>query len=236
MSEFLISERHLQERVFACQNIITELQNFSHYTQASSYISLVNELQKHIHVLSAVETFTIIEEEEKITTQVAESNNIEQNKTIFQENVSCETFSEPPVSDETNSSTIQREEEESGTKYRIPKIKTEESDANFIKEELPNIILEEEIQDILQPISEISSPSFSVGRNITLDLNDHYIFTKTLFSGNSEELKKCIEHLKLLNTQQECKEYLSELYYDKNWKKHDEEAQRLWQLVEESFV
>lgn len=69
-----------------------------------------------------------------------------------------------------------------------------------------------------------------------LDLNDKVAFTKSLFAGNDEELKSTIEKLNSFNTLDEAKQYLSEIYYRKDWSKVDEYAQRLWNLVENKFM
>lgn len=69
-----------------------------------------------------------------------------------------------------------------------------------------------------------------------LDLNDKVAFTKSLFAGNDEELKVTIEKLNSFSTLEEAKQYLSEIYYKKDWGKVDEYAQRLWNLVENKFM
>ncbi|QOW11113.1 hypothetical protein Q73A0000_12465 [Kaistella flava (ex Peng et al. 2021)] len=69
-----------------------------------------------------------------------------------------------------------------------------------------------------------------------LDLNDKVAFAKSLFAGNEEELKATIEKLNSFSTLEEAKQYLSEIYYKKDWSKVDEYAQRLWNLVENKFM
>lgn len=69
-----------------------------------------------------------------------------------------------------------------------------------------------------------------------LDLNDRIAFTKKLFNGSQVELNETIRTLNEFKTLEDAKEYLSDLYYDKNWKKADEYAQRLWNLVENKFM
>lgn len=68
-----------------------------------------------------------------------------------------------------------------------------------------------------------------------LDLNDKVAFSKSLFGGNDEELKSTIQKLNSFDTLEEAKQYLSEIYYRKDWSKKDEFAQRLWKLVESKF-
>lgn len=69
-----------------------------------------------------------------------------------------------------------------------------------------------------------------------LDLNDKVAFTKSLFAGNEIELKETIEKLNSFSNLEDAKQYLSEVYYRKDWGKVDEYAQRLWNLVENKFM
>lgn len=69
-----------------------------------------------------------------------------------------------------------------------------------------------------------------------LDLNDKVAFTKSLFAGNDQELKETIEKLNSFDNLEGAKQYLSEIYYKKDWSKVDEYAQRLWNLVENKFM
>lgn len=69
-----------------------------------------------------------------------------------------------------------------------------------------------------------------------LDLNDKVAFTKLLFKGDADELSKTITKLNTFDNIEDARQYLSELYYDKDWKKADEYAQRLWSLVENKFL
>lgn len=68
-----------------------------------------------------------------------------------------------------------------------------------------------------------------------LDLNDKVAFTKLLFKGNEQELKNAVDKLNSFTDLEEAKVYLSEIYYERDWKKVDEYAQRLWTLVENKF-
>ena len=69
-----------------------------------------------------------------------------------------------------------------------------------------------------------------------LDLNDKVAFTKLLFNGDAEELKTTVDKLNSFNNLEDAKQYLSEVYYEKDWTKADEYAQRLWSLVENKFL
>ena len=69
-----------------------------------------------------------------------------------------------------------------------------------------------------------------------LDLNDRMAFTKMLFGGSQSELNYAVFELNNCKNIEEAKEYLSDLYYAKDWGKADEYAQRLWILVENKFL
>lgn len=68
-----------------------------------------------------------------------------------------------------------------------------------------------------------------------LDLNDKVAFTKLLFNGDENELKLTIDKLNSFDSLDDAKQYLSEIYYSKDWKNADDYAQRLWNLVESKF-
>ena len=48
-------------------------------------------------------------------------------------------------------------------------------------------------------------------------------------------MKYVLERLNEARNLDDAKEYLSDLYYDRDWKPVDEYAQRLWSLVESRF-
>lgn len=69
-----------------------------------------------------------------------------------------------------------------------------------------------------------------------LDLNDKLAFTQKLFDGSQHELNETVRILNSFDNVDAAKEYLSDMYYEKNWEKVDEYAQRLWSLVENRFL
>lgn len=73
-------------------------------------------------------------------------------------------------------------------------------------------------------------------KEFRLDLNDRMAFTKMLFGGSQSELNYAVFELNNCKNIEEAKEYLSDLYYAKDWGKADEYAQRLWILVENKFL
>ena len=68
-----------------------------------------------------------------------------------------------------------------------------------------------------------------------LDINDRLAFSKMLFDNSQSELNEVVKKLNSFKTLDEAKAYLSDVYYEKNWEKVDEYAQRLWSLVENKF-
>lgn len=89
------------------------------------------------------------------------------------------------------------------------------------------------------PTPSISTPSAPIvekaKNDFKLDLNDKIAFTKTLFAGSQAHLNDAIRIINDCDNLEEAKEYLSDLYYDRNWSKVDDYAQRLWTLVENKF-
>lgn len=69
-----------------------------------------------------------------------------------------------------------------------------------------------------------------------LDINDKIAFTKVLFGGSQVELNEVVSRLNSYKTLDQAKDYLSDVYYERNWQKVDEYAQRLWGLVENKFL
>lgn len=69
-----------------------------------------------------------------------------------------------------------------------------------------------------------------------LDINDKIAFTKVLFGGSQVELNEVVAKLNSFKKIDQAKDYLSDVYYERNWQKVDEYAQRLWSLVENKFM
>lgn len=110
------------------------------------------------------------------------------------------------------------ERETGHEKIEIPVVK--EDTGSLIKTNIPTDFME----------AEKPRPEFR------LDLNDRIAFTKVLFSGSQSDLNNTMTELNSCRNLEEAKEYLSDLYYEKNWDKVDEYAQRLWILVENKFA
>ncbi|EJL75151.1 hypothetical protein [Chryseobacterium populi] len=104
----------------------------------------------------------------------------------------------------------------------------QEKKETVIKEDMGSLLKTNIPTDFME--AEKRKPEFK------LDLNDRIAFSKTLFGGSQSELNEVITDLNSFRTLEEAKEYLSDLYYARNWGKVDEYAQRLWVLVENKFL
>jgi len=69
-----------------------------------------------------------------------------------------------------------------------------------------------------------------------LDLNDRIAFSQYLFDGSQSELNQVVTVLNSFNSLDKAQEFLSDIYYERDWKKVDNYAQRLWTLVENRFL
>lgn len=69
-----------------------------------------------------------------------------------------------------------------------------------------------------------------------LDLNDRIAFSQHLFDGSQSELNQVVAVLNSFNSLDKAQEFLSDIYYERDWKKVDSYAQRLWTLVENRFL
>ncbi len=69
-----------------------------------------------------------------------------------------------------------------------------------------------------------------------LDLNDRIAFSQYLFNGSQSELNQVVSILNSFNSLEKAKEFLSDIYYERDWIKVDNYAQRLWTLVENRFL
>ena len=69
-----------------------------------------------------------------------------------------------------------------------------------------------------------------------LDLNDRIAFSQHLFDGSQSELNQVVTVLNSFTSLDKAQEFLSDIYYERDWKKVDSYAQRLWTLVENRFL
>jgi hypothetical protein len=77
----------------------------------------------------------------------------------------------------------------------------------------------------------------SLGKSITLGLNDRIAFEKNLFGGSTDDLNRVLSQLNTINTFDEAKDFINELvkpdYND--WKGKEEYEERFLEIVEKKF-
>ncbi|PIE50785.1 MAG: hypothetical protein CSA38_01430 [Flavobacteriales bacterium] len=202
------------------QDILTSLKIINKYSdnefidKSNGSIGLIEKSDDNL-------TKEIIEDEKEIIKekQTTSEKSLEPEQ-IIEEN---ETLVDEEPSEKVEES-VQNEESKLP---KVPKIKLkntlfEEHEIEVKSEE--QIIKKEEL-----PINEPKKQSFK------LDLNDRIAFTKVLFNGSQLELKETIDVLNSFEKIEQAQEYLSEVYYQRNWEENEEIAQRLWSLVENKF-
>lgn len=127
-------------------------------------------------------------------------------------------------------------------KFKLAHIKGLKVVQNFFDEDPLEKITETENQETLadKPAGSLLKSNIPTDfmeatkkrADFKIDFNDKVAFTKLLFAGNEEELRATVAHLNTFENLEDAKQFLSELYYKKDWSKLDEYAQRLWELVE----
>ena len=151
-----------------------------------------------------------------------------------------------PPKNETLHSETKEEQLHSEKKFKLAHIKGLKVVQNLFDED-PLERFEEQKNHIAEPKTESGSilktniptdfmEAEKKKNEFKLDLNDKVAFTKLLFNGEAEELKNTVDKLNSFNNIEDAKQYLSEVYYQKDWAKVDEYAQRLWNLVENKFL
>lgn len=154
-----------------------------------------------------------------------EEENAEEPSITIEENISVteeiQTEEEHPVS---------QEEQHREKKIKLPHIKGLKTVQTLFDDEiLAAQPATPSVTDVSQDIKPSKTP-------FKLDLNDRIAFSKMLFGGSQMELNEVVNQLNHFETLEEAKEYLSDMYYEKDWEKVDEYAQRLWILVENKFM
>lgn len=133
--------------------------------------------------------------------------------------------------DAQNSQTLQEK------KIKLASIKALKSQTTPLFEEDKTPYQNPEMVDIPKASRpEDHSDNVKSRPDFKLDLNDRIAFTNQLFGGSQSEMDETVRRLNAATTLDEAKEYLSEQYYQRHWKKKDDYAQRLWTLVENRFL
>lgn len=213
-----ISETEIQE------NVLPELENEEEEIINGEENAEIPEITLEIADEEEIEQETyaenIVEEENptEITIDIAEEEEPKNEEEIVPVEV-------PHIEEITS------EEEQEGKKIKLVKIKNmNHIQALFDEETL------EQITEKPEPKQETKAKNTAPKREFVLDLNDKIAFSKMLFGGSQTELNDVVKILNSFENIDDAKQYLSDMYYDKNWDKVDEYAQRLWFLVENRFI
>lgn len=77
----------------------------------------------------------------------------------------------------------------------------------------------------------------TLGKSISLGLNDRIAFEKHLFCGSADDLNRVLSQLNTINTFDEAKDFISELVKPdyNNWTGKEEYEERFMQIVEKKF-
>lgn len=83
--------------------------------------------------------------------------------------------------------------------------------------------------------SEGSPEINSIFSNFGMSVEDKNEFQQKLFQNDENEMKQVLTQINDYRTLEDAKEYLSDVYYDRNWRPVDAYAQKLWGLIEKRF-
>ncbi|MEJ8606817.1 hypothetical protein JSO56_07760 [Riemerella anatipestifer] len=122
--------------------------------------------------------------------------------------------------------------EEQDKKIKLAHIKGLSVQSLFDEETITEPKQEAEVSEEVEPLATPSKPR----QDFKLDFNDRLAFLKVLFDNSQVDMNEVIKKLNSFDNIEQAREYLSDVYYERNWGKVDEYAQRLWVLVENKFL
>ena len=188
------------------------------------------------------------EELEQISNKKIEIEKLEEEERIHQERRKILDIEKPIHTEKSVEPTEIHESPHHSKKFKLSHIKgLNIVQSLFDDDHLMNI--PEEIKEEQKPETPHKNPSLLKNNMPTdyleaekqlpdfkLDINDKIAFTKVLFDGSQVELNEVVTKLNSFKKLDQAKDYLSDVYYERNWEKVDEYAQRLWSLVENKFL
>ncbi|MDY3547800.1 hypothetical protein PG291_04205 [Riemerella anatipestifer] len=133
---------------------------------------------------------------------------------------------------EENQETEEEISEEQDKKIKLAHIKGLSVQSLFDEEIITEPKQEAEVSEEVVPLATPSKPR----QDFKLDFNDRLAFLKVLFDNSQVDMNEVIKKLNSFDDIEHAREYLSDVYYERNWGKVDEYAQRLWALVENKFL
>lgn len=104
------------------------------------------------------------------------------------------------------------------------------------KEEVTQTI-SEDIKKIIEEIKPVTETPKSIGKAITLALNDKIAFETNLFSGNTDDLNRVISQLNTFTSFEEAKSFVIDFVKPdyNNWAGKEEYETRFLEIVENKF-
>ncbi|MEJ8597794.1 hypothetical protein JSO62_03695 [Riemerella anatipestifer] len=142
---------------------------------------------------------------------------------------------EPQSAEEQQEENQEKEEEiseEQDKKIKLAHIKGLSVQSLFDEETITEPKQETAAPEEVEPLATPSKPR----QDFKLDFNDRLAFLKVLFDNSQVDMNEVIKKLNSFDDIEQAREYLSDVYYERNWGKVDEYAQRLWALVENKFL
>ncbi|MDY3520113.1 hypothetical protein PG614_01670 [Riemerella anatipestifer] len=133
---------------------------------------------------------------------------------------------------EKNQETAEEISEEQDKKIKLAHIKGLSVQSLFDEETIAEPKQEAEVSEEVEPLAAPNKPR----QDFKLDFNDRLAFLKVLFDNSQVDMNEVIKKLNSFDNIEQAREYLSDVYYERNWGKVDEYAQRLWALVENKFL
>lgn len=196
-----------------------------------SQFSFAMEKDEPVHEVIAKDYETIIAEKEQKLRELEENRK----KAMSQ---SAEHSKEKPAKEDSSLSETEDQQEKKFRLAHIKGLKIAKSlfdDELFDSEEKPKA--EPQSRSLLKnnvPTDYMEAPK--PRPEFKLDLNDRIAFSQHLFDGSQSELNEVVNRLNAFTSVADAQEFLSDIYYAKDWKKVDNYAQRLWTLVENRFL
>lgn len=244
LDDNLISENAIEEEVIFT-NELNEIENEEPLVQSTEMVEVPEgNVEEKIEedMISEIE----IEQnyEERVAQKEREFLELEERRRKIVD-FKKEDIIHPPKNETLHSET-KHEQFHSEKKFKLAHIKGLKVVQNLFDEDPLERLAEEKIQ-----VQESKTESGSILKTniptdfmeaekkkneFKLDLNDKVAFTKLLFNGDADELKSTVDKLNSYDNLEDAKQFLSEVYYQKDWGKVDEYAQRLWNLVENKFL
>ena len=233
IQEDVILEEHFVDEPIFEETTISELTDEQYFIEKEQELFLKTEILKEENHQEMVEIENVQHEIEKL----------EEEERLHEERVKIQEIEKPTHTEKPNV-LAEIHESHHSKKFKLSHIKglnivqslfdddplehLQEETKEEVQHNTPSLIKNNMPTDYLE--AEKQLPDFK------LDINDKIAFTKVLFGGSQVELNEVISKLNSFKTLDGAKDYLSDVYYERNWDKVDEYAQRLWSLVENKFM